>query len=59
MGTASSIQNSTYKKDQELSLSQDIKHNTDISQVKSIFFFINNQYDIGETFFHNFNSSFI
>ena len=62
MGTASSIQGIKYK-DQEFSLSQiisqDIKHNTDTSQVESIFFFVNNQYDIGETFFHNLNSSFI
>ena len=62
MGTASSIQNIKYK-DQQLSscldTSQDIRHNIDYSQAESIFFFMNNQYDIGETLFHNLNSSFI
>ena len=62
MGTASSIQDIKYK-DQQLSscqdTSQDTRHNIDDSKAESIFFFMNNQYDIGETLFHNLNSSFI
>lgn len=66
MGTASSIQNIKYK-DQQLSSCQDTsqdssldtRHNIDDSKAESIFFFMNNQYDIGETLFHNLNNSFI
>ena len=61
MGSASSIQfiqNNIYLFNNTLK-NPSISHNTsfekDYMTSESIFFFINNQYDIGESLFYNFN----
>tara|TARA_A100001015_G_scaffold14870_1_gene17374 strand:- start:464 stop:634 length:171 start_codon:yes stop_codon:yes gene_type:complete len=52
MGSASSIQQNTSNSQKNNTEENNTEENNNKSE--SIFFFINNQYDIGETFFNNF-----
>jgi len=65
MGSATSIQSLQDKKSifnntqNNLSLSHNTSLEKDTMTSENIFFFINNQYDIGESLFYNFNRNFI